>query len=86
MKSKSDILKEALDRNGINSSMPFTRKSVYEAMEEYSKQNVEEIEKKFDAVNTEFNAMVAVVNLLIEAENAEELIHLRDSLRNGAES
>lgn len=69
-KTKSQILNESLERNGINASMALTRKSVYEAIEVYAEQAVEELE-----------AATAVINLILEAESGDELLSLRDSLR-----
>lgn len=72
-KSKSDILNEALSNN-LNASMTLTRKAVYEAMDEYAKQ-----QNEFDS--EELNAATNVIHIIINSETAEELVAMRDALR-----
>lgn len=74
-KSKSDILNESLQNNGIKASMALTRKSVYEAMEEYAKQENE-------ANMEELEAATRVIDIIINSNDVEELVAMRDSLRS----
>jgi len=73
-KPKSEILKEVLDQNGLKTSMTFTRKAVYEAMQTYANQEIAAIEVELDAATK-------VLDIIINSETAEDLIAMRDALR-----
>lgn len=70
-KTKSDILKEVLEKNGLDASMALTRESVYEAMEIYAKQYT----------NEELEAATVVIDLIINSDDVNNLITLRNALR-----